>query len=271
MKKITLLSLIMLLTVASISSQTIAWSSDSEDLTDFQFVDEDGDGKNWAKYTNGSTSSGFSQGAILYSRSWDSSGALTPDNRLLTPEFLISTSATNIYYKMKVTASDSDYFEEKFSVIIFDINNQSATETTIHEETLTAGGNNSVKEIEAVIPISFAGKTVKIIVRHYDCTNQNEIYIDDLEVSYTTTLSNKDYNLGKISISPNSIKDITAINTNKTIDKITITNSLGQRVKVIDKEEIYNNSINLSSLSKGFYFMLIEAENKYQTIRFVKE
>ena len=70
---------------------------------------------------------------------------------------------------------------------------------------------------------------------------------------------------------PNSVKDIITINTNKVINSITVVNQLGQTVKVIQEKEISNNTINLSNLSKGLYFILIKIENNTQSFKIIKE
>ena len=70
---------------------------------------------------------------------------------------------------------------------------------------------------------------------------------------------------------PNSVKDIITINTNKVINSITVVNQLGQTVKVIQEKEILNNTVNLSNLSKGLYFMSIKIENNTQSFKIIKE
>jgi hypothetical protein len=70
---------------------------------------------------------------------------------------------------------------------------------------------------------------------------------------------------------PNSVKDVITINTNKVINSITVVNQLGQTVKVIQEKEILNNTVNLSNLSKGLYFMSIKIENNTQSFKIIKE
>jgi hypothetical protein len=74
-----------------------------------------------------------------------------------------------------------------------------------------------------------------------------------------------------MSIYPNSVKEIVTINTNKVINSITIVNQLGQTVKVIQEKEILNNTLNLSNLSSGIYFMSIKVENGSQSFKIIKE
>ena len=64
------------------------------------------------------------------------------------------------------------------------------------------------------VPATFAAKTIGFLIRHYDCTNQATFMVDDFEVSYGNALSTEDNSIGKISIYPNSVKEIVTININ---------------------------------------------------------
>lgn len=274
MKKITYLLFFIFISI-TINAQTISWFSDAEDVTGFGVNDVDGDGFNWSRFSGGGEDLGFTSGAIFYSESWSSDPApngtpLTPDNQLFTPTFLINNEANVINYKMKVAAIDANFFSEKFAVYVYD-DNSTDPAVLIHEETLTSGGDGTAKDIMAEIPSSYAGKTIGIIIRHYDTTDENTLLIDDLEVSYSTTLSTSQNNIEKISVYPNSIKDFVKIRTSKTIDNISIVNQLGQQVITFNKNEITNNTVNLISLSKGIYFMVVKTENISQSIRIIKE
>jgi Secretion system C-terminal sorting domain len=141
----------------------------------------------------------------------------------------------------------------------------------IHEETLTSGGNGTAKDITATIPATFAGKTIGLIIRHFDCMDQNQLLVDDFEVSYNTSLSIEDHTLEIAGVYPNPVKDVLKIKTNEIVDGISITNQLGQRVMEISKNVIANNMVDLSRLTKGLYIMTVRAANKSQSIKIIKE
>ena len=186
MKKITLLFTICAFLMANvINAQTVVWSSDLEDLTGWSSYDADGDGQNWAFYTGGEDVG--MTGKFTGSASWSSTlGALTPDNYLYTPVVAIPAEAVVITYKMKVVSPHATFFAEKFAVYAFDSDLETPDFIPIHLETLTAGGAGTAKDVSIVVPDSFAGKNVRFLVRHYDCTDMVAIYMDDFEVSYTT-------------------------------------------------------------------------------------
>ncbi len=275
MKKITLL-LPLALFLNLLNAQTIAWSSDSEDYANYTALDQDGDGFNWGVYSGGAESFGFSSGALFYSESWSSgppASVLTPDNLLFTPAgaIIIPGTATVITFKLKVAALDSGFPAEKFAVYVFDEAVGASSDTQIYETTLTSGGTGTAMDISADIPIAFAGKTIGIYVRHYDCTDQNQLLVDHFEVSYSESLSTEDNALNLVSVYPNPVKDIINIDTNLKIDNVSIFNQLGQNVMQLKRGDIINNEINLSTLSNGLYFMNISAEDKLQSIKIIKE
>ena len=167
----------------------IVWKSDFENYQQYELVDSDGDSNNWSFYGGGGGESwGFNSGALAYSASYDSNlGPLTPDNKLLTPELEMPSDASSLSFKMRVAAFSANNFAEKFGIYIYDVADTDSDDTLIYEETLTEGGAGTAKNITAVIPVFFAGKNIKIYVRHFDCTNQSQLLVDDFEVSYETT------------------------------------------------------------------------------------
>jgi len=276
MRKITLFLFLCLLAFNSTTAQTLAWSSDLEDLTGWGTNDLDMDGNDWAFYADGLTSFGFSPGAVATSASWipdpePSGTALTPDNLLFTPVFDMSATAVSISFKMKVGSPDTDFFAENFAVLVYDDADFDNTLTVIYEERLTEGGDNTAKDITASIPVSFAGKTIGIVVRHYDCTDQVELLIDDLEVSYTNSLSVKDNTLEVTGFYPNPVKNIMKIDTKSTIESASITNQLGQVIMTLEKNGITNNTLDLSGLKNGLYFVTIKSEERRATIKIIKQ
>lgn len=72
-----------------------------------------------------------------------------------------------------------------------------------------------------------------------------------------------------ISISPNPAQDILNIQTNEKINQIEIYDMLGKK---IDNKQLFNNSIIVSDLAKGIYFIKITWQNsKTLTSKFIKQ
>lgn len=91
--------------------------------------------------------------------------------------------------------------------------------------------------------------------------------------SFTTgaALSVEENQLVSFSVYPNPTSNILNIKTTKEIDNITVFNLLGQNVATFRKNDISNDSIDLSDLSQGLYLVKISAEGTTQTIRVTKE
>lgn len=269
MKKITLIILLISLSI-SINGQNVAWSSDSEDFALWSINDLDGDGNNWNPFGAGNFDTVGFTGVVFASQSW-ATVPLTPDNLLYTPTFLLPGTAVASTFTMRVGASFTPDFAEHYAVYVYDNAIGPSFDDKILEETLTAGGVSSSKIISVSIPSSFYGKTIGLLIRHFDCTNQEYLIVDDFEVSYSTTLSNEENKFDLTRIYPNPVKDIIKLDTEEIIDNIYIVNQIGQLILKIEREQIFKNKVNLSSLKKGLYFMTINAKNKKQIIKIIKE
>jgi Leucine-rich repeat (LRR) protein len=248
---------------------SIIWTSNAEDNNDFAKIDSDTDTFNWEVDNAASRGSGVR----FFSKSWDSgAGNLTPDNLLITPtgEISIPVTATSISFKLNVEASNALRPAENFAIYVFDEAVGQSFDTKIYEETLTVGGDGTDKDISATIPSSFAGKNIGIIVRHYDCTGQDKLYVDNFEVSYEEfALSNKKTITQKVSIYPNPTKH--SINVSlKEKSNYTLININGKAIKTGTLTPQQNN-IDISKAANGLYFLTLETKNNSITKKIIKQ
>ncbi|SHH01341.1 T9SS type A sorting domain-containing protein [Winogradskyella jejuensis] len=126
-----------------------------------------------------------------------------------------------------------------------------------------------------------AGTSVNIFGLDYNTTYTYEILANNCfgqsttctTITFTTetTLGTQENELLNVSVSPNPTKDILNINTSLQIDKVDVFNLLGRRVISYEKESIYNNSINISSIPAGIYLVNILSDNSTKTIKIIKE
>ncbi len=91
--------------------------------------------------------------------------------------------------------------------------------------------------------------------------------------SFTTeaALSIDENQINLFSVYPNPVNDVLKIETELSIDSILISNQLGQNILSIDGNKIFNNEVDLSSLTSGLYFMNISSDDKSQSIKVIKE
>ncbi|XCF06947.1 T9SS type A sorting domain-containing protein [Tamlana crocina] len=240
----------------------IVWSSDSSDYANFSATNNDGDSFTWETENGNVAGKGLITDTSFFSKSYDDiAGALTPDNLLITPTgaITIPNNATSISFKINVEASSSDRPAEHFAVYVFDEALGQSFNTKIHEETLTVGGSGTAKDITAAIPISFAGKNIGIIVRHFNTVGQDKLYVDDFKVSYeASTLTIAEENDQTVTtLYPNPTKDKIHINTlQKALYKLTNING-----QVLVKGVLHggNNTIDISHFQDGMYFLNINS------------
>ena len=128
-------------------------------------LDADGDGQNWILY----------QGTIQ-SASYNS-GALTPDNWLISPQFAIP-AAGNYEVTWTATAQDQSWPAEHYGVFVSTTGySDTANFTMLQEWTLGPGIFNPVVDLS-----SYAGQNIYIALRHFNCTDQFRLSIDEFIV-----------------------------------------------------------------------------------------
>lgn len=88
------------------------------------------------------------------------------------------------------------------------------------------------------------------------------VFLDD-----AFSLSAQNVNVQKASVYPNPVKDVLNIKGAGKIDSIEVYNVLGQRVKTLKAAE----TIDVSGLAKGVYFLKIAGDGKGQNLKFIKE
>ncbi len=143
----------------------------SEQVADFSVIDNDGDGKGWGL----AYSSEAQDDVCFYSASYDSQtySALTPDNWLITP--VIGLGGT-LKFKAK---NASTTYPDVFRVYVSNNDEISSVEDFVAiSEDITPDAVWTEYEFDLG---AFEGNGV-IAFRHYNCTDQMAVYIDDIEI-----------------------------------------------------------------------------------------
>ena len=143
---------------------------DFEDgLQGWTVVDADGDGYNWAHSTSFEGHDGST--GIIFSQSYDNDGGvLTPDNWLISPQVTLGGS-----FSMWAHPQQAAYPAEHFAILVSTTNTNAESFTMLGEWTLSSG---TWKQFSVDLS-AFAGQTGYIAVRHYNCTNQFYLNVDD--------------------------------------------------------------------------------------------
>ena len=159
-------------------------------------IDADGDGYGWDSHINTGTGNHTAHAGdgLMTSASYiNDIGALTPDNYLVSPQVQLGGSIT--FY---ACAQDAGYAAEHFGVAVSTTSNTNASAfTTIQEWTLTAksvgaptdfnrmgGTRDSGAYYEYTVDLSaYAGQTGYVAIRHFDCTDQFYLNVDDITIN----------------------------------------------------------------------------------------
>ena len=156
-------------------------------IGNWTLIDADGDGKNWFSSStlgiNGAAAHGGS--GMAFSFSWQGGLALTPDNYLVTP--CVTLGGTVTFW---ASAEDLNDAAEHFGIAVSTGSNTNPADfTMVQEWTMTAkgggqGGPRGNRDqgtwYQYTVDLSaYAGQTGYIALRHFDCTNQFALAVDD--------------------------------------------------------------------------------------------
>ena len=145
-------------------------------------LDGDGDGFFWEHSSVQGEIDGHQSDQSVVSFSYDNPtyDALYPDNWLITPAIpLLGTSSLTFWFAI----GDASYPEDHYAVYISTTTTDTSAFTLLYEE--TPNSDNSTWTLRTIDLTSYAGNTVYIAFRHYDCFDRFAIALDDITV-YST-------------------------------------------------------------------------------------
>lgn len=146
-----------------------------DNLACWTFVDADGDNYNWQP----AYPEQLHNGAGSYVSASYEGGPLSPDNWMITPKLHIPAEGATLQWL--AAAQDDGDFEEVYSVQVSTTTTEtSAFTTTIYNDTIDHG--KMPWDSVAVSLSQFAGQDIYIAFRHYNCTDQFFLVIDDISV-----------------------------------------------------------------------------------------
>jgi hypothetical protein len=123
---------------------------------------------------NSSSGMMLSESYISAGTSGGSGQAVTPDNYLISPQIQLGGSFT--FY---AASRMSNYYAEKFSVLVSESGNTNTSDFTHTELTVTLSDNSWH---EYTIDLSAYSGMGYVAIRHYDCNDQHLLYVDDVTI-----------------------------------------------------------------------------------------
>lgn len=213
-------------------------------------IDANGDGHSWMATLNDNDLAGFGNNGSnsAYSNSYiNGVGAVTPDNWLVTPA--ITLPATGSYTLSWFAGSAPSYPEEHYAVYVATANTEAAFSATnaLYEETLTSGDWTE----HNVSLANYAGQTVYVAFRHYNCSDAYILGIDDVTIAATTGIENVE-NAANVAIYPNPVRNMLTIEGND-VKNVEIIDMNGRVVLTNDRA----GQLDMSTLAEGVYMVRV--------------
>ncbi len=208
-------------------------------------------------------------GTAAGSASW-STVALTPDNFIYSPPINL-TAYTETALSFKYIAADPAYPGENFSVYVVKNQADLLTATPVYTETIAVGGvlNTKTVDISALSGTADAD-SVRIVFRHYNCTDMYYLFIDDIQVTDAAGLNKVE--AIAVSAFPNPVVDVLNINLKENISSVTIMSTEGKVISSNLVNNLNTASVNVAELVSGVYIYQVKTSNGVVvTNKFVKK
>jgi len=145
--------------------------------TGWTMNDADGDGNQWFQYTHGPHNGTYSAASASW---YSSSGALTPDNWLISPQVSIPNDGNNYVLEWYSAAQDPNYPQDHYGVYISTTNTNPSSFTSVHQETIMSGD----WAFRSVIldAATYGGQNIYVAFRHYNSSDWFYMKIDDVKI-----------------------------------------------------------------------------------------
>ncbi|MBR3798914.1 MAG: choice-of-anchor J domain-containing protein [Bacteroidales bacterium] len=223
----------------------------------WSFVDSDNDGNNWTWENSASTPHMTTYEGIgcIYSESYNSVGALTPDNWAISPAIEIENGPISVSLYAK--GQDTDYAAEHFQIYAGTSADVTAM-TSVSEEFVATG---EYTQYTANLPESYVGQTIYVAIRHFNVSDEFVLVVDNFEVfAYGhVVITDIEENIAEsIAVYPNPTSSMVTI-ANAEGKDIIVVNSLGQVVASIENAAA-NQTIDVTNFANGTYFVKVDGE-----------
>ena len=157
----------------------VGWYFESQsEVNEWTFVDKDGDGYNWDWNELGEAPVAYEGAGCIYSHSYvNYFGAVNPNNWAISPEFTIPANASSATLSWYAAPQDPDWTEEHYGVYV-GTGTDTANYTQLFEETISYSDyKNTTVDLTA-----YAGQTIRVAFRHFNCTDMFILKLDQVEV-----------------------------------------------------------------------------------------
>gem|GEM_PF-498139 len=251
-------------------TQNLPWNcgfETNDDLGCWKFIDQDGDGWGWMKpselfpqplFHNGADCMGS---ASFINPNMGGPGALSPDNWLITPQIAIPAEGATISWY--VSAVDAGYYQEYYSVLV----STTGSNPTDFTNTVFAGTIDNADWVKKSRSLAgFAGQTIRIAFRHHNIYDMYWMLIDDISITAGNTASIDEVNDINVALYPNPVSSKLNI-VAEGVEEVNVLDINGRNVMTLQN----TNTIDMSNLANGVYFVRVITANGVSTQKIVKK
>jgi hypothetical protein len=226
--------------------------------TTWTTFDQDGDGHNWHVFT-------FDTIGFAVSDSWMAGfiGALTPENYLVSPQISLTGLSGTVQLRYTIQVPDPLLFAEHYKVAVSTTGKQAADFTNlVTEETCTADDYYELYPYwhERIVDLTpYIGQNIYFTFCHYNCTDQYQLLLDSIQVSYSTDVKIADYDQADINVYPNPASEKLVVSGSFENAQMQLFTAEGRQVFQSGKAT-RQAGINVSSLGNGIYILKIKSQ-----------
>ncbi|MGI6604935.1 MAG: choice-of-anchor J domain-containing protein [bacterium] len=153
--------------------------------SNWTFVDADGDGHNWWRWTRGDLAHSGNSVILSESATMAYYDPLTPNNWLITPPILVGEDAELNFW---VRGTDPYDHKDHYGVFVSTTGNAVSyfdPNTPLFAETLTEDDCLNYRKVTLDLS-AYKGQVIFLAFRHYNCTNQYLLLLDDITLGTPT-------------------------------------------------------------------------------------
>ena len=244
-------------------AQTLPWScgfESNDNLGCWKFIDQDGDGYGW-KYSSEQFNSFVHSGSdALISASYiNNVGALHPDNFAITPKMIIPSEGATLEWWDAPYQSE---YPDSYGVFVSTTGNAPADFTNL----IFSGSVGSSWAKHSRSLVGFAGQEIYIAFRHYNISDAYWFGIDDISITAGNHAGITETENANVVLYPNPVNDKLNIVADG-IQEVNVLDINGRNVMTLQN----TNTIDMSNLANGVYFVRVITANGVSTQKIAKK
>lgn len=258
----------------TVNAQVQVWKADfnDEDVSAWTLYDDDGDGLMWGDiFQIQDAEQNPVTPVSLISRSWQQV-PLTPDNWAVSPAIDISAAQGTLTLSWITQVAAQSWDLEKYAVYVSTSPDQAALLASPVKITQTLGqGTNAGTPVNHTLDLSsFVGQPqIYVAFRHFDCTDQDFISVDDVTVTASSLMAVSDVSKKSVSIYPNPTTEALTVNVNSKINSADIYDLSGKLVR--NATVSAENKVNVQDLKNGTYVLKVNTAAGSTAHKFIKK